>query len=76
MNELEKLLTSCVVGINPQSQDFISDGFLDSFALMSLIAALEEHYQIAIFDNEIDVEDYTNLTSIYNFLRKKGVKIQ
>ncbi|TLD85949.1 acyl carrier protein [Helicobacter sp. MIT 05-5294] len=75
MNELEKLLKESVAGIDTQSQDFIGDGFLDSFALMSLIAALEERYQISIFDSEIDIDDYTNLDSICDFLRKKGVKI-
>ncbi len=48
--------------------------FLDSFALMQLIGALEESYHISIFDEAIDLEDYANLESIRNLLRKKGIQ--
>ncbi|MDE7255335.1 MAG: hypothetical protein K2N54_04060 [Helicobacter sp.] len=75
MIELEKILQEVVVGIDLESRDFIGDGLLDSFALMALIGALEESYNVSIFDEEINVEDYANLESIRNLLRKKGVQI-
>lgn len=75
MAELEKILQEIVVGIDLESQDFIGDGLLDSFALMSLIGALEETYKISIFDDEIHIEDYASLESIRNLLRTKGVQI-
>lgn len=75
MTELEKILQEIVVGIDLESQDFIGDGLLDSFALMSLIGALEETYKISIFDDEIHIEDYASLESIRNLLRTKGVQI-
>ncbi|MDE7317974.1 MAG: hypothetical protein K2N12_09640 [Helicobacter sp.] len=75
MAELEKILQEIVVGIDLESQDFIGDGLLDSFALMSLIGALEESYKISIFDDEIHIEDYASLESIRNLLRTKGVQI-
>lgn len=74
MNNLEAILQEIVAGIDLNSQDFIADGFLDSFALMSLIGALEQSYHISIFDEEIDIQDYINLESIRNLLSKKGVK--
>ena len=75
MIELEKILQEVVVGIDLESRDFIGDGLLDSFALMALIGALEESYNVSIFDEEINIEDYANLESIRNLLRKKGVQI-
>lgn len=75
MTELKKILQEIVVGIDLESHDFIGDGLLDSFALMALIGALEESYRISIFDEEINIEDYANLESICNLLRKKGVQI-
>lgn len=75
MTELEKILQEIVVGIDLESQDFIGDGLLDSFALMSLIGALEESYKISIFDDEIHIEDYASLESIRNLLCTKGVQI-
>lgn len=74
MNNLEAILQEIVAGIDLNSQDFIADGFLDSFALMSLIGALEQSYHISIFDEEIDIQDYINLESIRNLLSKKRVK--
>ncbi|MDE7217660.1 MAG: hypothetical protein K2N20_06165 [Helicobacter sp.] len=75
MIELEKILQEVIVGIDLESRDFIGDGLLDSFALMALIGALEESYNVSIFDEEINIEDYANLESIRNLLRKKGVQI-
>ena len=74
MNNLEAILQEIVAGIDLNSQDFIADGFLDSFALMSLIGAFEQSYHISIFDEEIEIQDYVNLESIKNLLSKKGVK--
>ncbi|WP_297811791.1 phosphopantetheine-binding protein [uncultured Helicobacter sp.] len=75
MNNLETILQEIVADIDLRSQDFIGEGFLDSFALISLIGALEQSYHISIFDEEIEIQDYVNLESIKNLLRKKGVKI-
>ncbi len=74
MDKLERILQEIVSEIDFNSQDFIGDGFLDSFALMQLIGALEESYHISIFDEAIDLEDYANLESIRNLLRKKGIQ--
>lgn len=74
MDNLEEILQEIVAGIDLNSQDFIADGFLDSFALMSLIGAFEQSYHISIFDEEIEIQDYVNLESIKNLLSKKGVK--
>ena len=75
MNNLEEMLQEIVTDIDLNSQDFIADGFLDSFALMSLIGAFEQSYHISIFDEEIEIQDYVNLESIKNLLSKKGVKL-
>lgn len=72
MNDLEVILQEIVAEIDLSSPDFIGDGFLDSFALMSLIGALEQSYHISIFDEEVEIQDYRSLESIKNLLRKRS----
>ena len=43
----------------------------DSIAVVSLITALEEHYGIAIEDDEISAETFETLGSLSNFVSKK-----
>ncbi|TLD83464.1 acyl carrier protein [Helicobacter sp. MIT 11-5569] len=76
MNSLKQILQETIPDINLESCDFIADGFLDSFALMALIEKLERHYQVSIFGEEIDIEDYTNLNTISTFLSKKNVLLK
>ena len=57
MNNLEEILQEIVTDIDLNSQDFIADGFLDSFALMSLIGAFVQSYYISIFDLVIKIKN-------------------
>ena len=55
------------------SDDFISDGYIDSFDLVTLVAALEKEYGVKIRGTEIVPENFFNLDAIKNLLKKYGV---
>ena len=44
---------------------------LDSMAVVSLITALEEHFGIAVADDEIEAATFSTLGSLAEFVRQK-----
>ena len=56
------------------SKDFIADGMLDSFDLMTLVATLDKTYGISIQGTDIVPENFKNLETIENLLRQCGVR--
>jgi acyl carrier protein len=74
MNTLAELLN----GIRPESDftlshDFISDGLLDSFDVITLVDTLDKTYGISIQGVDIVPEHFQNLDTIAALLRKYGV---
>lgn len=57
------------------SADFKADGMLDSFDMITLVAALDKNYGISINGADIIPENFQNLESIATLLRKHGVKL-
>ncbi len=57
-----------------KSTDFLSDGLLDSFDVITLVAALDKAYSISIDGADIVPENFTNLQSIGALLRKNGIE--
>jgi len=57
------------------SQDFIADGMLDSFDVVTLVAALDKTYGISILGTDIVPENFQNLQTIEALLRKNGVNL-
>lgn len=57
------------------SKDFIADGMLDSFDVISLVAALEENYEILVDALDILPENFCNAEAIGAIVRKSGGKI-
>ena len=55
------------------SKDFMGDGMLDSFDMVTLVAALDKEYGISIPGTEIVPENFQNLQTIESLLRKCGV---
>jgi acyl carrier protein len=55
------------------SSDFITDGMLDSFDMVTLVAALDKTYGISIQGTDILPENFKNLTTIEALLRQCGV---
>ena len=55
-----------------QSEDFIEDGLLDSFDLISLNSMLEEEYQITVDALDIVPENFSSVEAIAELVRKSG----
>lgn len=52
------------------SEDFIEDGFLDSFEIVNLVSELEDKFQIEIRGTDIVPEHFTNLDTIVRLVKK------
>ncbi len=55
------------------SNDFLEDGMLDSFDVVTLVATLEKTYGICIDGTDIVPEYFQNLQTIEALLHKNGV---
>jgi acyl carrier protein len=55
------------------SNDFIVDGMLDSFDMVTLVATLDKNFGISIQGTDIVPENFKNLQAIEELLRKSGV---
>ena len=56
------------------STDFIADGMLDSFDMVTLVATLDKTYGISIQGTDIVPENFKNLETIGALLRQCGVQ--
>ncbi|NOS72883.1 MAG: acyl carrier protein [Verrucomicrobia bacterium] len=54
------------------SQDFISDGMLDSFDIVTLVSSLDKNFSVSIPGTEILPENFQNIQTIEALLRKSG----
>ena len=57
------------------SSDFIADGMLDSFDMVTLVSTLDKNFGISIQGTDIVTENFQNLQTIEALLRKSGVKL-
>ena len=57
-----------------QDMNFIDEGMLDSFDIVSLVTNLDEHYGISIDGMDIVAENFESVNAIVNLLTKNGVK--
>jgi methoxymalonate biosynthesis acyl carrier protein len=57
------------------SNDFLADGMLDSFDVVTLVSALDKTWGISIEGTDIVPENFKNLQAIEALLRKSGAKI-
>ena len=75
-----KSLTDILKEIRPEfdftaSNDFIGDGMLDSFDMVTLVAALDKNYGISIQGTDILPENFQSLQTIQALLRQSGVQV-
>ena len=52
------------------SDNFVMDGLLDSFDIISLISILEEKYDVKIDGLDIVPENFSSVESIENLIKK------
>lgn len=58
------------------SENFIEDGFLDSFDIVTLIAMIEETYKVSIDGLDIVPENFYSFDSIKDLIQKSGGSIE
>ena len=58
------------------SNDFMADGMLDSFDMITLVAALDKNYGISIQGTDIVPEHFQNLKTIEALLRQSGARLE
>lgn len=56
------------------SQDFIEDGLLDSFDLVTLVSELDRTFAISIAGTDIVPENFRNADAIEALLRRYGIQ--
>jgi acyl carrier protein len=57
------------------SSDFLADGMLDSFDMVTLVATLDKTYGISIQGTDIVPENFKNLQTIEVLLRQSGAQV-
>lgn len=55
------------------SEDYIEDGMLDSFDVVSLVSMMDKEYGISIKGREIVPENFSSLAKIQALVQKYGV---
>jgi acyl carrier protein len=75
--EIMKSVPEILQEIRPEfdfatSNDFINDGMLDSFDMMTLVSALDKNYGISIPGTDIVPENFKNVQTIEALLRQTG----
>ncbi|HZJ62618.1 MAG TPA: acyl carrier protein [Kofleriaceae bacterium] len=73
-----KTVLEVLKGIRPEfdfttSEDFIADGMLDSFDVVTLINELDQSYSISIAGTDILPENVRNIAAIKQLLHKYGI---
>ena len=75
---MKKKILDLLTEIRPEfdfgaSTNFIEEGMLDSFDIVSLVASLDEEFGISIDGTEIIPENFSSVDSIFQLLVKNGV---
>jgi acyl carrier protein len=75
-----KTVLEVLKGIRPESdftksEDFIADGMLDSFDVITLVSDLDETYAISISGVDILPENVKSIAAITSLLNKYGVQL-
>jgi acyl carrier protein len=73
-----KTILEILAGIRPEfdfsgSEDFIEDGMLDSFDVMTLVSDLEKNFAVTIDGLDILPKNVKNVAAIRALLAKYGV---
>lgn len=74
---MEEKIFEILKGIRPEfdfkgSNDFIKDGYLDSFDLIELISCIENEFGVVIDGLDILLENFKNLNTIVETIERNG----
>lgn len=53
-----------------ESKDFINEGLLDSFDIVTVVSKLEEQFGISIDGEDVTPENFKNLATLEDFIRR------
>lgn len=75
---MKKKILDLLLEIRPEfdfekSTNFIEEGLLDSFDIVSLVTSLDEEFGISIDGIEILPENFSSVDGIFQLLIKNGV---
>ena len=70
MEELMELLASLKPEIDFETKELIDDGLLESFDVITLIAELEDQFEVEIPAEEIVPENFNSAEGIWNLLQR------
>ncbi len=59
-----------------KSENYIDDGYLDSFDIVTIISEIEEKYNISIDGLDIVPENFENVKCIFELIKKSGGVIE
>lgn len=76
MNEIYEILKE----LRPEfdfedSDDFVEDGYLDSFDIITLVSTIEEKYKVKIDGLDVVPDNFCTAEAIAELIRKSGGKI-
>lgn len=76
---MEKEIYEMLKDIRPEfdfeeSEDFIEDGFLDSFDIVTLVDEIEGKFSVLIDGMEILPENFNNISAICNLIERSEKK--
>lgn len=76
MNEIYEILADIRPEFNfKESSDFVEDGYLDSFDIVTLVSELDDRYNISIDGLDIVGKNFCSVEAIMNVIRKNGGEI-
>ena len=75
MNKIQNKIYLILENIRPEvdfksTTNFISEGCLDSFDIVSLVSSLDEEFNISIHGTDIIPENFETIDSIYSLVTK------
>ena len=57
------------------SEDFVAEGLLDSFDVVTLVSELETAFDVVIDGLDVVPENFSNIDSILEVLKKNGASL-
>ena len=58
-----------------KSEDFVAEGLLDSFDVVTLVSELETAFDVVIDGLDVVPENFNNIDSILEVLKKNGASV-
>ena len=71
MDRLIEILEEVIPGVDVENTDrLVDDNILDSFAIISLVAELEEEYDITVSPAELVPENFNSAKALWDMVQR------